>query len=62
MYAYGNIVAETLPIALIIARESQGFGDALGMASLLPKYDASRMLGEYVDGPYRAALEAGVPV
>ena len=36
-YAYGNVVAETLPVALIIARESQGFGEALGLAALLPK-------------------------
>jgi ADP-ribosylglycohydrolase len=36
-YAYGNVVAETLPVALIIARESAGFGEALGLAALLPK-------------------------
>ncbi len=36
-YSYGNVVAETLPIALIIARESASFGEALGMAALLPK-------------------------
>lgn len=36
-YGFGNVVAETLPIALIIARESAGFGEALGLAALLPK-------------------------
>jgi LacI family transcriptional regulator len=33
----GNIAAETVPIALIIGRESHGLGEALGIANLIPK-------------------------
>ncbi|NEN07698.1 hypothetical protein G3T36_17720 [Diaminobutyricibacter tongyongensis] len=36
-YNFGNIAAETLPLALIIARESQSFAEALGIANLVPK-------------------------
>ena len=36
-YAYGNAVAETLPIALIIARETANYGEAVGLAVLIPK-------------------------
>lgn len=36
-YNFGNIVAETLPIALLIASESASFSEALGMAALIPK-------------------------
>jgi glycogen phosphorylase len=31
------------------------------LRTLGPRFCAARLLGEYVDGPYRAALEAGVP-
>lgn len=36
-YNFGNIAAETLPLALIIARQSQSLGEALGYANLIPK-------------------------
>jgi starch phosphorylase len=32
------------------------------LRTLGPRFSAARMLAEYVEGPYRAALEAGVPV
>ncbi|QAY62808.1 ADP-ribosylglycohydrolase family protein [Xylanimonas allomyrinae] len=36
-YNFGNIAAETLPLALIIARESASFAEAIGVANLMPK-------------------------
>jgi ADP-ribosylglycohydrolase len=36
-YGYGNVVAETLPVAMIIARESGSFAAAIGLAALVPK-------------------------
>jgi ADP-ribosylglycohydrolase len=36
-YNFGNVVAETLPLALVIARESDSYAEALGVAALLPK-------------------------
>jgi ADP-ribosylglycohydrolase len=36
-YNFGNIAAETAPLALIIARESHSLGAALGLANLIPK-------------------------
>ncbi|WP_329101772.1 ADP-ribosylglycohydrolase family protein [Micromonospora sp. NBC_01699] len=36
-YNFGNVVAETLPLALLIARESSSLAEALGAAALLPK-------------------------
>ncbi len=36
-YNFGNVAAETLPLALIIARESQSFAEAIGIANLIPK-------------------------
>lgn len=36
-YNFGNVVAETLPLALLIARESGSLAEALGAAALLPK-------------------------
>ncbi|WP_426516079.1 ADP-ribosylglycohydrolase family protein [Diaminobutyricibacter sp. McL0618] len=36
-YNFGNVAAETLPLALIIARESRSFGEAVGIANLIPK-------------------------
>jgi ADP-ribosylglycohydrolase len=36
-YNFGNVAAETVPLALIIARESHSFGEALGIANLVPK-------------------------
>ncbi|GAA1874512.1 ADP-ribosylglycohydrolase family protein [Asanoa iriomotensis] len=36
-YNFGNVVAETLPLALLIARDSGSPAEALGAAALLPK-------------------------
>jgi len=36
-YSHGNVIAETLPIALIVARESSGLSQALGLALMVPK-------------------------
>ncbi|WP_223693410.1 ADP-ribosylglycohydrolase family protein [Leifsonia poae] len=36
-YNFGNMAAETLPLALIIARESTSFVEAIGVANLIPK-------------------------
>jgi ADP-ribosylglycohydrolase len=36
-YNFGNIAAETLPLALIIAREARTFAEAIGIANLVPK-------------------------
>ncbi|MFE4951080.1 ADP-ribosylglycohydrolase family protein [Leifsonia sp. NPDC056665] len=36
-YNFGNVAAETLPLAFIIARESQSFAEAIGTANLIPK-------------------------
>ncbi|MFD6697922.1 MULTISPECIES: ADP-ribosylglycohydrolase family protein [unclassified Microbacterium] len=36
-YNFGNVAAETLPLALIIARESRSFAEAIGIANLVPK-------------------------
>ena len=36
-YNFGNIAAETVPLALIIGRESHGLDEALGIANLIPK-------------------------
>ncbi len=36
-YNFGNVAAETLPLAFIIARESHSFAEALGIANLVPK-------------------------
>lgn len=36
-YNFGNVAAETVPLALIIARESQSFAEAIGIANLVPK-------------------------
>jgi ADP-ribosylglycohydrolase len=36
-YNFGNVAAETVPLALIIARESRSLGEGLGIANLIPK-------------------------
>lgn len=36
-YSYGNVVAETLPLAFMVARESRSLAEGLGLAALLPK-------------------------
>lgn len=36
-YNFGNVVAETLPLALLIARHARDLADGLGMANLIPK-------------------------
>ncbi|MET7402330.1 ADP-ribosylglycohydrolase family protein [Dactylosporangium sp. NPDC005572] len=36
-YNFGNAVAETLPLALLIARDSRSFAEGLGVAALVPK-------------------------
>jgi ADP-ribosylglycohydrolase len=36
-YGFGNVVAETLPLAFVIARESGTFAEALGLAAMVPK-------------------------
>ena len=36
-YNFGNVAAETLPLAFIIARESNSFAEAVGTANLIPK-------------------------
>jgi ADP-ribosylglycohydrolase len=36
-YNFGNVAAETVPLALIIAREARTLGEALGIANLIPK-------------------------
>jgi ADP-ribosylglycohydrolase len=36
-YNFGNIAAETLPLAFLIARESTSFEEAIGIANLVPK-------------------------
>ena len=36
-YGFGNVVAETLPLAFVIARESRTFAEALGLAAMVPK-------------------------
>ncbi|WP_433380996.1 ADP-ribosylglycohydrolase family protein [Actinoplanes sp. CA-142083] len=36
-YNFGNAVAETLPLALLIARSTASYAEALGVAALIPK-------------------------
>jgi ADP-ribosylglycohydrolase len=36
-YNFGNVAAETVPLALIIAREASTFVEAIGVANLIPK-------------------------
>lgn len=36
-YNFGNIAAETVPLALLIAREAQTFAEAISLANLIPK-------------------------
>ncbi|MEY9852836.1 ADP-ribosylglycohydrolase [Leifsonia sp. EB41] len=36
-YNFGNVAAETLPLALVIAREAHSFAEAIGIANLIPK-------------------------
>lgn len=36
-YNFGNVAAETLPLALLIAREARTFAEAISLASLIPK-------------------------
>jgi ADP-ribosylglycohydrolase len=36
-YNFGNVVAETLPLALLISRGAASFAEALGVAALIPK-------------------------
>jgi ADP-ribosylglycohydrolase len=36
-YNFGNVAAETVPLALIIARETSTFGEGIGLANLIPK-------------------------
>jgi ADP-ribosylglycohydrolase len=36
-YGFGNVVAETLPVALLIGRESADFAHGLALATLVPK-------------------------
>ncbi|WP_447949598.1 ADP-ribosylglycohydrolase family protein [Microbacterium aurum] len=36
-YNFGNVAAETLPLALLIAREAQTFAEGIALANLIPK-------------------------
>jgi ADP-ribosylglycohydrolase len=56
-YSYGNVVAETLPLAMVIARESKSLPEALGVAALLPK--AADTLPAMVGALMGASLGAG---
>jgi ADP-ribosylglycohydrolase len=56
-YNFGNVAAETLPLALIIARESQSFAEAIGIANLIPKQADTMpaMVGALIGSAYGAA-------
>ena len=53
-YNFGNVAAETVPLALIIAREAQTFAEAIGIANLIPKQADTMpaMVGALVGSAY----------
>ena len=52
VYSYGNVIAETLPVAMIVARQSSAFSQALGLALMMPKQADTMpaMVGALVGG------------